>query len=626
MITKYNDFLLENLINESLIYFTPPVTAILDKLSKEDNQIAKELMNVVGTDVKPDITFVNFSDREGYFDFSTMKNAQKLIGDVYTSYLQGGDNDLAIKSNNDTIQMLWNMKNHGTESTGIFTKSRSPIKIGRMINSIFPGKFLAKDIEDFVNKFKAKVDNMTEKFIIVSGKDIATWYHKRNYKEVSGKLGSSCMADEDEETFRVYVENPEVCRMLILVEDNKLTGRAIIWKTKKLYGSGSDLDGTYFMDRQYTIKDSDIDKFRDYAKKEGWSYKTNNNHSSLETVTYDGQNFSAELEVQLKAVTSHSDKMYDYGNYPYMDTFRKYNPRTGILVNNDDRDEEESIGSYILDSTTGGYTEIESTTYSEYYDCEISRDDAVFSRYLDDWIYVENSVLVSRGSARFIGHYPDDYDDLCYDEWTDEHYMSDDCVYSDEYGSHSSGYIFAEDALKTATELNDEGQPDRGSYSDPYDYFHKKDEEVIHLDRFKNKEWYIRLSEEYNDWDDIEAIKEGLIQIDYKNQYILDLFTTETYLLKTDYEKNRFYLTKDDAENLGFELEDESNDYYKRQTDWFDYYKEVKTYSDPTLFRDKPLVTIKDILYGLYKNETYDSLERIKFIEKWYSINEKSLD
>ena len=33
----------------------------------------------------------------------------------------------------------------------------------------------------------------------------------------------------------------------------------------------------WFMDRQYTIKDSDSEKFKDYAREKGWYYKTYNN-------------------------------------------------------------------------------------------------------------------------------------------------------------------------------------------------------------------------------------------------------------------------------------------------------------------------------------------------------------
>jgi hypothetical protein len=49
---------------------------------------------------------------------------------------------------------------------------------------------------------------------------------------------------------------------------------------------------------------------------------------------------------------------YDYGRYPYVDTFRRYDPTSGILYNDDDEDSKNE-GQYILADTGGGYTEIE---------------------------------------------------------------------------------------------------------------------------------------------------------------------------------------------------------------------------------------------------------------------------
>ena len=36
-----------------------------------------------------------------------------------------------------------------------------------------------------------------------------------------------------------------------------------------------DIEGVeYFMDRQYTIKESDVQKFKNYASEQGWCYKS----------------------------------------------------------------------------------------------------------------------------------------------------------------------------------------------------------------------------------------------------------------------------------------------------------------------------------------------------------------
>jgi hypothetical protein len=49
---------------------------------------------------------------------------------------------------------------------------------------------------------------------------------------MEGQLGSSCMARR--KYLSLYENNPDVCQMLILTEDDKLIGRAIVWKVKSI--------------------------------------------------------------------------------------------------------------------------------------------------------------------------------------------------------------------------------------------------------------------------------------------------------------------------------------------------------------------------------------------------------
>jgi len=78
MIFKYKRFLddklFENLINESVIYFSPDFRKSLNRINS--NQIAKDLLEIEAENIKPDITFID-KDKEGYLSFSTMKNAWK---------------------------------------------------------------------------------------------------------------------------------------------------------------------------------------------------------------------------------------------------------------------------------------------------------------------------------------------------------------------------------------------------------------------------------------------------------------------------------------------------------------------------------------------------------------------
>ena len=75
---KYSQFLekvIFDLVNESRVYFSPELKKYLELIN---NDISKDLINMEGEDIKPDMTFVNL-DKEGYFSFITMKNASKLI-------------------------------------------------------------------------------------------------------------------------------------------------------------------------------------------------------------------------------------------------------------------------------------------------------------------------------------------------------------------------------------------------------------------------------------------------------------------------------------------------------------------------------------------------------------------
>ena len=622
MLNKYNDFILEKLLMESVIHFAPPFRKNLGKL--KDEPIAKKLLDIERDNIKPDITFVNL-DKEGYVSFTTMKNAKKILS---TQFKMPEDRMENILDNDEEIgDDIWKLHKrdypirHYSPLNGMgeigqgdpYEKARNPVKLGRFVNNVLPGSFTAKEVEDFVNKFKAALEQSGEKFIEVSGEEIGDYYDHKKYAKMSGTLGSSCMAKQESSIFQIYMDNPEVCRMLVLLEDDLVIGRALIWKLET-----SDNGAEYFLDRQYTIKESDVEKFRTYAIENGWSYKTYNNHTNLGSVTYNDESKTIEMSVKVKKNS--------YGEFPYVDTFRRYDPRTGILYN-DNNDEEDSIGCYILDNTSGGYTEVNDTVYSDWHDCDIERDDAVYSERLGDWIYREDSITITRGSRA--GVYPDGYDSLSWSEWDDQYYHEDNAIWCDDY----QDYIFEEDAVTTVTSVDDDGTISSG-WGDQY--YHKDDKDtIILMGKVKEKVWYNKLKTEDRDWRDKEAIKLELVTLDYKNEYVLNIFQIETYLLKTDEEKDYFYLTEEDAELLGYEIDkvsddDDNLDKYRRITDWFDYYKDIETYKNkPTLFRDKPLITVEELktkIDGIIDSEKEDNekldphywTQRSEFLQKWF--------
>lgn len=487
MITNFNSFFgeltLESMINESIIYYSKDTRKILKRLN--DNQIAKDLLSIEATDIKPDITFVNL-DKEGYLSFTTMRNAIKNITDKYP-YLSFMDHrpDIGVADE------LWNLRS-SSSGDGIYDKSRNSIKIGKLVNKIFPNKYPDKEIEDFVNKFKAAIES-GEVFELVQGKDIDFWYKSENYSENKGTLGSSCMKEKSG-IFGIYNENPEVCKMLILKEDDKLIGRAIVWKISSIMRVGKSVTAEWFMDRQYTINDSDVEKFRNFAKDKGWAYKSRNNHHSFETIIFDGEEFNARLEVEVKAT--------NYGRYPYMDTFRRYDPNTGILYNDENADEGNE-GQYILGHTGGGYEEIEGGVWSEWYDRRIPHDEAVWSDWADSYLDRDRAVYVERGSRRWRSSwYPEDCDDLVYDEWIDEYIHGDDAVYSEAYGY----YLWDDNAVRVIEDVYEDGEIDSND-----NWMHKDDNVITRLYPLRRMNWYKFLIEKFSEWEEYDYILRSLL-------------------------------------------------------------------------------------------------------------------
>lgn len=224
----------------------------------------------------------------------------------------------------------------------LWSKGRQEIFVGRGIRALLTSagiQFLDKDLEDFVNLYKATVDKMNDRFQYfesIKGQEIGHWYHYSNYKERQGSLGSSCMSNVRTNYFDIYISNPDVCELVILKseeDDSLIVGRALLWTLS---------DGKKFMDRIYTIKDSDVQLFRDWAKENGWYSKFYNSSGDS------GLANSPEGErVDLRNLTVDIKKgMYDA--YPYLDTLKYFNPGKGTLSN-----VRGSGDEYILEDTGG---------------------------------------------------------------------------------------------------------------------------------------------------------------------------------------------------------------------------------------------------------------------------------
>jgi hypothetical protein len=222
---------------------------------------------------------------------------------------------------------------------------RLKAKVGKFAKNVLE-KFgvIIRDVEyeNFVNLIKSKGEVKSAKFMLVSGPDIKKYYSRSSYKfESIGQLGKSCMArDECQSFFGIYVDNPDVCQMLIYVDsDGKLLGRALVWKMDHCQHA------QYFMDRVYAYNNPTAIKFIDYANSNNWMVKYFNSVSDFQENVI----FKKGNKVILDLITVKL-KNTSFSKYPFMDTLTYLNKSKGTLSN------VNSEGSLILSDTEGRYS------------------------------------------------------------------------------------------------------------------------------------------------------------------------------------------------------------------------------------------------------------------------------
>jgi hypothetical protein len=382
-LNKYLDFISENTKSgKMMIFYSDTFRELLTHIAMSDSPaitVARILLQVEDNDDSKDTyTLIDKTDKND------------MISYVQTSrfYREYPDTDLE-KLSAKTHNLIKNSK--------FWTTGRTPqYGIGRWVRHIFNDvrqtPIKNEDLESFVNAYKStydKINKGSENFEIVKGEDIRYWYLEDRYEEIRGQLGNSCMRYQRcQKYLDIYVENPEVCSLLILKgTPDKIVGRALIWTLS---------DGKKIMDRIYTINDSDRILFEAYAKE----------HDMLRS-----QSSSYKIKVK--------EGRYEY--YPYMDTFTCYDYEKGILSSS--LDGEDILG---LQNTDGTASDNEGRVWSEYHGEYIDEDDA---RYCDDVegpVHYESTVWLE-----YLDIYVTDNADTVYSEYHDEHYYREDAVHSE---------------------------------------------------------------------------------------------------------------------------------------------------------------------------------------------------
>lgn len=434
---SFNDFKLDLILealskDELALILSNDLYSIISNI---DHPIAKDIITKVNsTEPESKITYLDIDNSEpDKKDIISFLNSNKVIDDTIKElgFKQGNIEELEPNELSNIITRA--LQNHDLKYK---QKNRTKTKIGRVIGKIFPGKYKqsgdpGEDIESFVNLYKASRD--TGDFEIVDGEDIIHWYNIDQYSGDGGPLNNSCMRYENcGEYLKFYSENTDKISLVILKnkdDNDKIRGRAVLWKL-------DSPSGRTFMDRIYTVNDSDIILFQDYAKEQGWLYKANQDMDAsgpwIDTINGNTEFFNL-------VVTD----LYDTGDgyYPYMDTMKYFDGDT--ISNNIEIVDEGDIK--VLVSTNGSYEEPEGRQWSDYYNEYINTEDGDYNycECGDDYRYYEDCFWSEYYSCYVANDYADN-DGEWLDYSHDDELWRDNGDYIETYEGHTSTEEYAQ--------------------------------------------------------------------------------------------------------------------------------------------------------------------------------------
>jgi hypothetical protein len=274
--------------------------------------------------------------------------------------------------------------------------------VGKILKDISP-----KEVENFASLYKTFASKKDVEFKIVSGDDILKYYHHENYFNQRGSLGNSCMKSNScQEYFDIYTKNPMISMLVMLAPNEKLLGRALLWQ----------IGDEKIMDRIYTIQDdTHLHHMTKWATDNGYIYKAYQKWQTCQTFS-DGKNeFERKLSIKIDS--------WNHDSYPYLDSFKWLDVKTGILTNfkpenftlyDDNSDDFRTLTSSCGDYERGDYlafceidreyshrgdiTELNGIfvntrhcNYSNTLDTWILRSESSYSEDLEDYIYTDSS-------------------------------------------------------------------------------------------------------------------------------------------------------------------------------------------------------------------------------------------
>lgn len=405
LLKKYSDFI-EEKIDESIEYLLLESNVVFSTnfkkiLSRIESPVAQTLLSIEDKDLPVSANYFDIdTTRNDYLFFTPDRKAQEILNDPkqlvrfighnggWLKHTEANDSifeklgyvpgaQVYVPNGNDIGEVINELTSKTgktwcyvkfAEGEGVYNKeklrvvderekmvwksNRQDIKVGRSMNALIgianrngiETKHTAREIEIFVNLYKMQIDKMNDKFSLfeeVKGDDIAFWYSNKNYYRIEGSIGNSCMSNVPDNYFQPYITSNNVSLIIYRSDDDndKIVGRALLWKLN---------DGKLFMDRIYTMYDSDIELFRQYAKENGWySKKYNGSDDSGNLIAPDGSEIVTTMICQIER---------NLRNFPYLDTLKYYSPHSGLISN-----DRKSVGPgsvYELESTDGYFYEV----------------------------------------------------------------------------------------------------------------------------------------------------------------------------------------------------------------------------------------------------------------------------
>jgi len=458
LLNKFNNFLLDNLL-ESYRDNAPFVISqkLEDILKKIKHPISKKLIELSDSmdGYSKEVTLIDIDniedDRFVYTIANKFYDAIKRFDHIKIKDMIKLDPTDSEKSEWDKSKIYDFIKTN----PDVYYKFPTAIKIGRLINKLFPGEFApsggVNSIENFVDKVISKRNEKYANFEIVEGEDIIKYYNESSYYEEAfngSELGNSCMKyDSCTDYIQFYAENPDV-RLLILRsgrDKDKIVGRALLWKIQ--YHVGEEQTDKYFLDRIYFTKRYQMNLFKQYALKNGWYYKKDQNSLSNTQIFDPSLNFSHPSTLR----TTKTFKKSSTGKYPYLDTLKWFYVDRGFLSNSlIFRKGDEEV--YHLSDTEGGYDIEGAGKYVEFYNDWINEEDLVYCEYGDDYRLMDDAVYLEDE-----------------DKFATQQYADDNCIFDE------GGYCILKNKAVKFVNINGEEKYTSKKYAIDNYYYNSKD-------------------------------------------------------------------------------------------------------------------------------------------------------